>query len=122
MQSHVGIFRTEKDLDEAIDRLAGLGARWPSIRVSGGRAYNPGWGLVYELRNMLIVSEAIARSAKQRRESRGAHSRIDFPEPDEKWAKLNSVVRLEGDAMKVRTARLPALPDELRQLITKEVS
>jgi succinate dehydrogenase / fumarate reductase flavoprotein subunit len=122
MQSHVGIIRTEKDLDEAITGLADLRARWPAIRISGGRAYNPGWGLVYELRNMLIVSEAIARSAKQRRESRGAHSRIDFPEPDEKWAKLNSVVQLAGDTMKVKTARLPALPNELSQLITKEVS
>jgi succinate dehydrogenase / fumarate reductase flavoprotein subunit len=120
MQSQVGIFRTEGDLDEAIVRLGELRARWPSIRVSGGRAYNPGWGLVYEVRNMLIVSEAIARSAKQRRESRGAHSRLDFPEPDEKWARLNSVVRLAGDAMKVQTTPLPKLPDELRQLITKE--
>ena len=51
---------------------------------------------------MLIVSEAIARSAKQRRESRGAHSRLDFPEPDEKWARLNSVVHLAGDAMEVQ--------------------
>ncbi|HZC32940.1 MAG TPA: fumarate reductase/succinate dehydrogenase flavoprotein subunit, partial [Candidatus Bathyarchaeia archaeon] len=120
MQSLVGIFRTEEDLDEAIGRLAELRARWPSIRISGGRAYNPGWGLVYELRNMLIVSEAIARSAKQRHESRGAHSRIDYPEPDEAWAKLNSVVRLEGDAMGVGTTPLPAMPDELRQLVAKE--
>jgi succinate dehydrogenase / fumarate reductase, flavoprotein subunit len=120
MQSQVGIFRTEKDLDEAIARLGELRARWPSIRVSGGRAYNPGWGLVYEVRNMLIVSEAIARSAKQRRESRGAHSRLDFPDPDEKWGRLNSVTRLVGDAMKVQTTPLPELPDELRQLITKE--
>ncbi|HZC32725.1 MAG TPA: fumarate reductase/succinate dehydrogenase flavoprotein subunit [Candidatus Bathyarchaeia archaeon] len=120
MQSLVGIFRTEEDLDEAIVRLAELRARWPSIRISGGRAYNPGWGLVYELRNMLIVSEAIARSAKQRHESRGAHSRIDYPEPDETWAKLNSVVRLDGDAMGVGTTPLPAMPDELRQLIAKE--
>jgi succinate dehydrogenase / fumarate reductase flavoprotein subunit len=120
MQSLVGIFRTEQDLDEAIVRLGELRSRWPSIRIAGGRAYNPGWGLVYELRNMLIVSEAIARSAKQRRESRGAHSRIDYPEPDETWAKLNSVVRLDGDAMGVGTTPLPAMPDELRQLITKE--
>jgi succinate dehydrogenase / fumarate reductase flavoprotein subunit len=120
MQSLVGIFRTEEDLDEAIVRLGELRARWPSIRIEGGRAYNPGWGLVYELRNMLIVSEAIARSAKQRHESRGAHSRIDYPEPDEAWAKLNSVVRLEGDAMGVGTTPLPAMPDELRQLIAKE--
>jgi succinate dehydrogenase / fumarate reductase, flavoprotein subunit len=120
MQAQVGIFRTEKDLDEAIARLGDLRARWPSVRVSGGRAYNPGWGLVYELRNMLIVSEAIARSAKQRRESRGAHSRLDFPEPNDKWGRLNSVVRLVDDQMRVQTTPLPPLPDELRQLITKE--
>ncbi len=122
MQSLVGIFRTKTDLDEAIGRIGKLRSRWPSIRIGGGRAYNPGWGLVYEVRNMLIVSEAIARSAKQRRESRGAHSRLDFPEPDPKWAKLNSVVKLAGDAMEVGTSPVPAVPDELRQLITKELS
>jgi succinate dehydrogenase / fumarate reductase flavoprotein subunit len=120
MQSQVGIFRTEEDLDEAIARIGSLRARWPSIRVGGGRVYNPGWGLVYELRNMLIASEAIARSAKQRRESRGAHSRLDYPEPDAKWGKRNSVVRLVGTAMKVAASPLPALPDDLRQLIAKE--
>jgi succinate dehydrogenase / fumarate reductase flavoprotein subunit len=120
MQTQVGIFRTEEDLDNAIAKLGELRARWPAIRISGGRAYNPGWGLVYEIRNMLIVSEAIARSAKQRRESRGAHSRIDYPDPDERWGQLNSVVRLAGDTMEVGTTPLPALSDELRQLITKE--
>jgi succinate dehydrogenase / fumarate reductase flavoprotein subunit len=120
MQSHVGIFRTEQDLDTAIEKVAALRSRWPAIRITGGRAYNPGWGLVYEVRNMLIVSEAIARSAKQRRESRGAHSRLDYPEPDDQWAKLNSVVRLAGDAMEVATTPLPAMPDELRQLVAKE--
>ncbi len=122
MQSHVGIFRTKEDLKEAIGRIDKLRSRWPSIRITGGRAYNPGWGLVYEVRNMLIVSEAIARSAKQRRESRGAHSRLDYPEPDPKWAKLNSVVRVAGDAMEVGTSPVPAVPDELHQLITKELS
>jgi succinate dehydrogenase / fumarate reductase flavoprotein subunit len=122
MQSQVGIFRTEDDLDEAIARLRELRTRWPMIRISGGRAYNPGWGLVYEVRNMLIVSEAIARSAKQRRESRGAHSRLDYPEPDKKWAKVNSVVRLAGDGMEIGTTPLPVLSDKLRQLVTKELS
>jgi succinate dehydrogenase / fumarate reductase flavoprotein subunit len=120
MQSLVGIFRTEADLHEAIGRLAGLDARWSSIRIQGGRAYNPGWGLVFELRNMLIVSEAIARSARQRKESRGAHSRIDHPEPDKTWARKNNVVRRDGETMKVTTSPLPALPAELRQLIATE--
>jgi succinate dehydrogenase / fumarate reductase flavoprotein subunit len=120
MQSLVGIFRTEADLDEAIRCLAEYRARWPNIRVTGGRAYNPGWGLVYEVRNMLIVSEAIARSARQRRESRGAHSRIDFPEPDPAWGKQNSVVRLDGERMEVAATPLPPLPDDLRQLVSTE--
>jgi succinate dehydrogenase / fumarate reductase flavoprotein subunit len=120
MGTLVGIFRTEDDLDQAIGQLADLRARWDSVRIGGGRAYNPGWGLVYEVRNMLIVSEAVARSAKERRESRGAHSRIDFPDPDPAWAKKNTVVRLAADKMKIATTPLPALPDELRQLISTE--
>ena len=120
MQSHVGIFRTKDDLDEAIGRIGKLRARWPSIRISGGRAYNPGWGLVYEVRNMLIVSEAIARSAKQRRESRGAHSRLDFPDLDPVWSKQNNTARRAGDMMEIAATPLPALPDELRELITTE--
>jgi succinate dehydrogenase / fumarate reductase flavoprotein subunit len=120
MGSLVGIFRTEADLDEAIGRLAELRARWDAIRIAGGRAYNPSWGLVYEVRNMLIVSEAVARSAKERRESRGAHSRIDFPDPDPAWATRNNAVRLAGDAMEILATPLPALPDDLRQLITTE--
>ena len=120
MQSLVGIFRTEADLHEATGRLAGLHARWPGVRVGGGRAYNPGWGLVFELRNMLIVAEAIARSARQRTESRGAHSRIDFPGVDKKWSARNSVVRRDGETMTVTSSPLPALPDDLRQLIATE--
>ena len=120
MGTLVGIFRTEDDLDEAIDKLVDLRARWSAVRIGGGRAYNPSWGLVYELRNMLIVSEAVARSAKERRESRGAHSRLDFPDPDPAWAQQNNAARLAGDAMEIVTTPLPALPDDLRQLITTE--
>jgi succinate dehydrogenase flavoprotein subunit len=120
MGTLVGIFRTEEDLDEAIRRLGELRSRWDAVRISGGRAYNPGWGLVYEVRNMLIVSEAIARSAKQRRESRGAHSRLDFPDPDPAWAKKNNVARLIGEKMKIATTPLPALPADLRQFIATE--
>jgi succinate dehydrogenase / fumarate reductase, flavoprotein subunit len=120
MQSRVGIFRTADDLDDAVRSLDALRERWPRARVSGGRAYNPAWNLVYEVRNMLIVSEAIARSARQREESRGAHSRIDFPELNEKWGRKNSVVRLGVDGMEVAKTKLPKMPDELRSLLAKE--
>jgi succinate dehydrogenase / fumarate reductase flavoprotein subunit len=120
MGSLVGIFRTEEDLDEAIRRLAELRSRWGAVRIGGGRAYNPSWGLVYELRNMIVVSEAIARSAKERRESRGAHSRLDYPDPDPVWAKQNNVARLAGETMEIATTPLPALPDDLRQLVSTE--
>jgi succinate dehydrogenase / fumarate reductase flavoprotein subunit len=120
MQSRVGIFRTAADLDEAINALDAIRARWPNIRVSGGRAYNPSWNLVFEVRNMLIAAEAVARSARQREESRGAHSRIDFPDLDEKWGRKNSVVRLGVDGMEVGTSKLPKLSAELETLLGKE--
>ncbi len=81
-------------------------------RSSGGRAYNPGWNLVFELGHLLIVSEAITRSARQRTESRGAHSRLDHPDADDKhWGQRNSVVALAGDGtMAVTAAKLPKMP------------
>jgi len=115
----VGIFRIEADLDQAIDRLAELRRRWAGIRATGGRAYNPGWNLVFELDHLLTVSEAMARSARQRTESRGAHSRLDFPATnDEVWGHLNSVISRGPDgAMTVTTSPLPTMPDELRSLL-----
>ncbi len=77
MSSLVGIFRTEEDLSAAIARIEGYKERWHGLRVTGPRRFNPAWDLVFELRNMLTVSEAIARSALEREESRGAHSRLD---------------------------------------------
>jgi succinate dehydrogenase / fumarate reductase flavoprotein subunit len=118
MQSLVGIFRTAADLEEAIERLAGLRKRWAKVRVEGTRAYNPGWNLYFELQNMLDCSEAVTRSALQRTESRGAHARIDHPGTDPGWAKRNSMVRIDGDRMQVTGEPLPQMPDELRQLVT----
>jgi len=117
MQSLVGIFRTREDLEEAIDRLAGLRARWQRVRVSGSPAYNPGWNLTFELRSMLICSEAVARSALQRTESRGAHARVDFPEADADWARCNSTVTLDSEVMRVSAEPLPEMPAELRGLV-----
>ena len=82
------------------------------------RAYNPGWNLVFELRNMLVCSEAVARSALQRTESRGAHARLDHPGLDAEWGTRNNAVSQEGDEMRVEARPLPEMPDDLRSLIT----
>ena len=119
MQRLVGIFRVEADLQEAIGELAKLRARVPNRAVTGGRVYNPGWNLVFELRNLLIVSEAITRSALQRTESRGAHSRLDYPETDQAgWGGRNGVVRRRPTApWRSRPPRCRRCPTTLRGLL-----
>jgi len=119
MQRLVGIFREDTDLADALAELAVLQTRAESVCVDGGRAYNPGWNLVFELRNLLTISEAVTRSARLRTESRGAHSRLDFPDTDDKrWGKVNCVVSRGADGtMDVRTAPLPKMPKELRALL-----
>jgi succinate dehydrogenase / fumarate reductase flavoprotein subunit len=119
MQRLVGIYRVEADLEEAIAELARLRGRVPGLAVKGGRVFNPGWNLVFEVRNLLVVSEAVTRSALQRAESRGAHSRLDFPETDEAgWGGRNSVVRRSADgSMEVATTALPPMPEELESLL-----
>ena len=118
MQSLVGIYRIASELEEALQRIAELRARWENVRVVGTRAYNPGWNLTFELANMLLCAEAVARSALQRTESRGAHARLDHPELDPAWGRRNSTVLRDGDAMRVTAEPLPELPDDLRPLIT----
>jgi len=117
MSSLVGIFRLESDLTKAIERIEGYKERWHGLRVTGPRRFNPGWDLVFELRNMLTVSEAIARSALERTESRGAHSRLDFVGQRDDWDVVNVATRREGDAMNVRQTPTAELPDELREYL-----
>jgi succinate dehydrogenase / fumarate reductase flavoprotein subunit len=119
MQRLVGIFRVEADLVEASQCLAELRTRWRSAKASGGRAFNPGWNLVFELGNLLTVSEAVARAARHRTESRGAHSRLDYPATDDaNWSRLNiAVVRDHDGAMSVHSTPLPEMSEELRGLL-----
>jgi succinate dehydrogenase / fumarate reductase flavoprotein subunit len=119
MQRLVGIFRVEADLDEALTEIAELRRRWTVVRATGGRTYNPGWHLVFELDHLLTVSEAIARSARLRTESRGAHSRLDHPATDDaRWGEINSLVtRAPDGSMSVATAPLPPMTDEMRSLL-----
>ena len=122
MQERVGIYRIEADLDAALIELAELRRRWAAVCVDGGRAFNPGWNTVFELGNLLTVSEAITRSARQRTESRGAHSRLDFPETnDETWGDRNSVIVKGADGrMTVHTAPVPEMDAELRTLLAAD--
>ena len=122
MQQRVGIFRVQEDLDAAVLELAALRKRWETVCVDGGRTFNPGWNLVFELGNLLTVSEAVARSARQRTESRGAHSRLDFPDTDDDvWGHRNSVVaRGEDGRMTAFTAPVPDMDDELRGLLAAD--
>jgi succinate dehydrogenase / fumarate reductase flavoprotein subunit len=117
MQELVGIFRDADDLARGLARIRELQERASRVRVEGSRLFNPGWHLARDLRSMLVVSEAVASSALARRESRGAHSRIDFPKTDPEWGKKNLVVARRGDAMELAERPLPALPPELRSLL-----
>ncbi len=119
MQTLVGIYRIEAELTEALARLGELRARWANVRAPHGRTYNPGWNLVFDMRNLITVAEAITRSALQRQESRGAHSRLDFPDLDAStWGRATSVVKRGADgAMTTGTSPLVPMTDELQALL-----
>ncbi|CAN5858616.1 fumarate reductase/succinate dehydrogenase flavoprotein subunit [soil metagenome] len=119
MQSLVGIFRTRSDLEAAIEHLDGFKARLAGLAVAGPRSFNPSWDLVFELRNMLLASEGIARSALLRTESRGAHSRLDHPAADAEWDHVNITIHRDGDSMQVQQTPAVALEDDLRALVTR---
>jgi len=121
MQRHVGIMRNEEDLAaglKEIDRLRDASQR---CAISGPRHYNAGWHETIDLRNLLIVSEAMARSARARTESRGGHAREDYPEMDKgKWSVQNLVVRAGGNGMEVEEVPLPPVPDEIKKVLEED--
>ena len=117
MQNYVGIFRSEEDLKQGFSEIEKLKDRAGKVRVDGSRLFNPGWHLARDLKSLLTVSEAVALSALERRESRGAHSRIDFPQYDEQWSKLNNIISREGEAMRLTHAPIKEMPGDLRQTL-----
>ncbi|HXN42048.1 MAG TPA: FAD-binding protein, partial [Myxococcaceae bacterium] len=120
MQKLVGIVRTEEEMLEALSGLEQLNKRAARVRVEGNRAYNPGWHTALDLWNLLTVSEAITRSAIERRESRGAQFREDYPDKDDALGKVNIIVRKGADGrMEVRREPLPVIPPELKQIIAE---
>jgi len=120
MQSLVGIFRAEEDLKKAFAELEDLKARAARASVEGSRLFNPGWHLARELKSMLTVSEAVALSALARTESRGAHSRIDYPNYDPVWEKKHNIIVREGAEMKRRESPVEEMPEDLKQFVMAE--
>ena len=118
MQDLVGIVRTEREMREALSCIEQLKARAAKVVVRGNREYNPGWHTALDLGHLLTVSEAIARSALERKESRGGHFREDYPDKDPSFAAFNLVVR-KGAGGEMETVRepIPPLPPELAAII-----
>jgi succinate dehydrogenase / fumarate reductase flavoprotein subunit len=119
MQSLVGIFRTEEDLQKALGELEKLKPRLERMRADGTRMFNPGWHLTRDLRSMVLISEAVTRCALARRESRGAHSRIDYPNYDDTWAKQNNIISKRGGQMTLEQRPVNEMPAELKVLLAE---
>jgi succinate dehydrogenase / fumarate reductase flavoprotein subunit len=120
MQNYVGIFRSEEDLKKGLSEIQGLKERASRLRVEGSRLFNPGWHLARDLKSMLTVSEAVAISALERRESRGAHSRIDYPNYDETWSKQNNIAVRDGDEMRLAQRSTPEMPPDLKEILDQK--
>jgi succinate dehydrogenase / fumarate reductase flavoprotein subunit len=118
MQSLVGIVRREDEMKRALEGISKLGERAAKVAVHGHREYNPGWHTALDLKNLLTVSEAITRSAIERKESRGGHFRDDFPKKDEGFGKVNVIIKKNSDgSMLVRRDTISEMPAELKQII-----
>jgi succinate dehydrogenase / fumarate reductase flavoprotein subunit len=121
MGTLVGIARSEDDLNGALGELEKLQARAALASADGNRHFNPGWHTALDLRHLLTVSEAVTRAALERRESRGAHTRVEYPDSDPQLGAVNVIVRRQGDRMTaVQEPRRP-MPDELRGVLESEV-
>jgi succinate dehydrogenase / fumarate reductase, flavoprotein subunit len=116
MNDLVGIIRTGEELTQSLKEIDALKERASRLVVEGHRQYNPGWHLAIDLRNMLLVSECIAKAALAREESRGGHTRDDFPGPSQEWGTKNLVLTLNdaGDGVDLAEKPLPVMPEELK--------
>ena len=115
-QNLVGIIRTGEELKNAIEKIATIRERSANVSVSGGRKFNPGFHLAFDLDNMLLVAESTAKSAIKREESRGGHTRDDFPGMNSKWRQVNHISSFDGSKVSVREQALPVIPKELFDL------
>ncbi len=112
----VGIIRTGAEIEEAIEKIADIRKRSANVSVSGGRKFNPGFHLAFDLDNMLLVAESTAKSALRREESRGGHTRDDFPGMNSTWRQVNHISSFDGKQVNVKAQPLPPMPKELFDL------
>jgi succinate dehydrogenase / fumarate reductase flavoprotein subunit len=112
----VGIIRTGAELKDAIAKIADIRKRSANVAVTGGRKFNPGFHLAFDLDNMLLVAESTAKSADSREESRGGHTRDDFPGMDNQWRQVNHISSFDGEKVNIRKQALPPMPKELFEL------
>jgi succinate dehydrogenase / fumarate reductase, flavoprotein subunit len=118
MQDLVGIVRHENEMHSALEKIANLRSRAAAVNVTGHREYNPGWHTALDLKNLLTVSEAITRAALERKESRGAQFREDYPVKNERFSKVNTMISKAADgSMHVRLEPLPQMPEYLQRVI-----
>jgi len=123
MQALVGIVRTESEMREALKCIAQFKERAARVGVAGHREYHAGWHTALDLRNLLTVSEAVARSAIERKESRGGHFREDYPDKVAEFSTINVAVRQgPGDVMEIGRIPIPPIPDHLKQVIEEQKS
>jgi len=120
MNDLVGIIRREDELEQALKEIDRLKERARQVTVEGHRQYNPGWHLAIDLGHMLKVSECIALAAKERKESRGGHTRDDYPKADQDWGRVNIVLREQNGKIVVTRQPLPEMPDELKELFEEK--
>ncbi|HTR48315.1 MAG TPA: FAD-dependent oxidoreductase [Verrucomicrobiae bacterium] len=120
MQNLVGIFRADEDLRKALVELDKLKDRAKKIRVEGTRTFNPGWHLFFDLQSMLTLSEACTHAALARKESRGAHSRLDFPKTEDEWGRKNLVIAKKGGALSLVEVPRGEMPAELQQILAED--
>ncbi|WP_129667136.1 fumarate reductase/succinate dehydrogenase flavoprotein subunit [Phytoactinopolyspora endophytica] len=122
MHNLVGIIRSADEMQKALEELDRLRQRTAQLSVEGHRQYNPGWHLALDLSNMLLVSECIAKAALERTESRGGHTRDDFPATDDTWATVNLHCSLDESeqAVSIQREPLPSMPDDLRDLFEEK--
>ncbi len=121
MQNLVGIVRQESEMQEAASRIQQLNARSARVGVSGHREYHAGWHTAIDVRNLLAVSEAITRSAIERKESRGGHFREDYPQKADEYSTFNIMVKRGSDGrVQVSRVPIPAMPDYLKEVIEEQ--